>query len=222
MDVVHQKNEGYKGDYMARYRGPSLRLSRREGTDLFLKSGKRSVESKCNMETAPGMHGLRRGRLSDYGVQLREKQKVRRMYGVLEKQFRNYYKKASKSKGNTGENLLSYLEQRLDNVVYRMGFASTRAEARQLVSHKAFHLNGSIVNIPSYQVQAGDEIEVREKAKSQLRIKDALDLASDYREACEWLEVDSKTLKGVFKSVPDRTDLSAEINENLIVELYSK
>ena len=222
MDVVHQKNEGYKGDYMARYRGPSLRLSRREGTDLFLKSGKRSVESKCNMETAPGMHGLRRGRLSDYGVQLREKQKVRRMYGVLEKQFRNYYKKASKSKGNTGENLLSYLEQRLDNVVYRMGFASTRAEARQLVSHKAFHLNGSIVNIPSYQVQAGDEIEVREKAKSQLRIKDALDLARDYREACEWLEVDSKTLKGVFKTVPDRTDLSTEINENLIVELYSK
>ena len=223
MDVVHQKNEGSKGDYMARYRGPSLRLSRREGTDLFLKrGGKRSIESKCNMETAPGMHGLRRGRLSDYGVQLREKQKVRRMYGVLEKQFRNYYKKASKSKGNTGENLLSYLEQRLDNVVYRMGFASTRAEARQLVSHKAFHLNGSIVNIPSYQVQAGDEIEVREKAKSQLRIKDALDLASDYREACEWLEVDSKTLKGVFKSVPDRTDLSAEINENLIVELYSK
>jgi small subunit ribosomal protein S4 len=173
------------------------------------------------METAPGVHGLRRGRLSDYGVQLREKQKVRRMYGVLEKQFRNYYKKASKSKGNTGENLLSYLEQRLDNVVYRMGFASTRAEARQLVSHKAFHLNGSIVNIPSYQVQPGDELEVREKSKTQLRIKSALDLAGQ-REACEWLEVDSKTLKGVFKSVPDRTDLSAEINENLIVELYSK
>ena len=173
------------------------------------------------METAPGVHGLRRGRLSDYGVQLREKQKVRRMYGVLEKQFRNYYKKASKSKGNTGENLLSYLEQRLDNVVYRMGFAATRAEARQLVSHKAFHLNGSTVNIPSYQVQPGDELEVREKSKAQLRIKSALDLASQ-REACEWLEVDSKTLKGVFKSVPDRTDLSAEINENLIVELYSK
>ena len=206
---------------MARYRGPSLRLSRREGTDLFLKSGARSIESKCNMETAPGVHGLRRGRLSDYGVQLREKQKVRRMYGVLEKQFRNYYKKASKSKGNTGENLLSYLEQRLDNVVYRMGFASTRAEARQLVSHKAFHLNGATVNIPSYQVQPGDELEVREKSKAQLRIKSALDLASQ-REACEWLEVDSKTLKGVFKSVPDRTDLSAEINENLIVELYSK
>ena len=143
------------------------------------------------------------------------------MYGVLEKQFRNYYKKASKSKGNTGENLLSYLEQRLDNVVYRMGFAATRAEARQLVSHKAFNLNGATVNIPSYQVQPGDELEVREKSKAQLRIKSALDLASQ-REACEWLEVDSKTLKGVFKSVPDRTDLSAEINENLIVELYSK
>ena len=206
---------------MARYRGPSLRLARREGTDLFLKSGARAIESKCNMETAPGVHGLRRGRLSDYGVQLREKQKVRRMYGVLEKQFRNYYKKASKSKGNTGENLLSYLEQRLDNVVYRMGFASTRAEARQLVSHKAFHINGAIVNIPSYQVQPGDELEVREKSKTQLRIKNALDLASQ-REACDWLDVDSKTLKGVFKSVPDRTDLSAEINENLIVELYSK
>ena len=207
---------------MARYRGPSLRLSRREGTDLYLKSGVRAIESKCNMDSPPGVAaGARRGRLSDYGLQLREKQKVRRMYGVLEKQFRNYYKKASKSKGNTGENLLSYLEQRLDNVVYRMGFAATRAEARQLVSHKAFHLNGATVNIPSYQVQPGDELEVREKSKAQLRIKSALDLASQ-REACEWLEVDSKTLKGVFKSVPDRTDLSAEINENLIVELYSK
>ena len=207
---------------MARYTGPRLRLSRREGTDLYLKSGIRAIESKCNMDSPPGAAGgARRGRLSDYGLQLREKQKVRRMYGVLEKQFRNYYKKASKSKGNTGENLLSYLEQRLDNVVYRMGFAATRAEARQLVSHKAFHLNGAIVNIPSYQVQPGDELEVREKSKAQLRIKSALDLASQ-REACEWLEVDSKTLKGVFKSVPDRTDLSAEINENLIVELYSK
>ena len=206
---------------MARYRGPSLRLSRREGTDLYLKSGVRAVESKCNMETAPGVHGLRRGRLSDYGLQLREKQKVRRMYGVLEKQFRNYYKKAAKSKGNTGENLLSYLEQLLDNVVYRMGFGCTRAESRQLVSHKAILVNGSKVNIASYQVQPGDEVEVRENKKSQLRIQAALDLAAQ-REECNWLEVDSNNFRGVFKSVPDRTDLSTEINENLIVELYSK
>ena len=206
---------------MARYRGPSLRLSRREGTDLYLKSGVRAVESKCNMETAPGVHGLRRGRLSDYGLQLREKQKVRRMYGVLEKQFRNYYKKAAKSKGNTGENLLSYLEQRLDNVVYRMGFGCTRAESRQLVSHKAILVNGSKVNIASYQVQPGDEVEVRENKKSQLRIQAALDLAAQ-REECNWLEVDANNFRGVFKSVPDRTDLSTEINENLIVELYSK
>ena len=206
---------------MARYRGPSLRLSRREGTDLYLKSGVRAVESKCNMETAPGVHGLRRSRLSDYGLQLREKQKVRRMYGVLEKQFRNYYKKAAKSKGNTGENLLSYLEQRLDNVVYRMGFGSTRAEARQMVSHKAFLVNKKMVNIPSYQVQAGDEIEVRESKKGHLRIAAALKIAAT-REECDWIEVDDKNFKGVFKSVPDRTDLSTEINENLIVELYSK
>jgi len=206
---------------MARYRGPSLRLSRREGTDLYLKSGVRAVESKCNMETAPGVHGLRRSRLSDYGLQLREKQKVRRMYGVLEKQFRNYYKKAAKSKGNTGENLLSYLEQRLDNVVYRMGFGCTRAESRQLVSHKAILVNGSKVNIASYQVQPGDEVEVRENKKSQLRIQAAIDLAAQ-REECNWLEVDVKNFRGVFKSVPDRTDLSTEINENLIVELYSK
>ena len=206
---------------MARYRGPSLRLSRREGTDLYLKSGVRAVESKCNMETAPGVHGLRRGRLSDYGLQLREKQKVRRMYGVLEKQFRNYYKKAAKSKGNTGENLLSYLEQRLDNVVYRMGFGCTRAESRQLVSHKAILVNGSTVNIPSYQVQPEDVIEVRENKKGQLRIQSALDLAAQ-REVCNWLEVDAMSFRGVFKSVPDRTDLSTEINENLIVELYSK
>ena len=206
---------------MARYRGPSLRLSRREGTDLYLKSGVRAVESKCNMDTAPGVHGLRRGRLSDYGLQLREKQKVRRIYGVLEKQFRNYYKKAATAKGNTGENLLNYLEQRLDNVVYRMGFASTRAEGRQLVSHKAIMINGSVVNIPSYQVQPEDEISVREKSKSQLRIKGALDLA-DQRESCDWVEVDKTNLKGVFKSVPDIADLGMEINENLIVELYSK
>ena len=206
---------------MARYRGPSLRLSRREGTDLYLKSGVRAVESKCNMETAPGVHGLRRSRLSDYGLQLREKQKVRRMYGVLEKQFRNYYKKAASLKGNTGENLLSLLEKRLDNVVYRMGFGSTRAEARQMVSHKAFMVNNKTVNIPSYQVQPCDEIEVRESKRGHLRIAAALKIAES-REECDWLEVDNEKLKGVFKSVPDRTDLSTEINENLIIELYSK
>ena len=207
---------------MARYTGPTLRLSRREGTDLYLKSGVRAIESKCNMDSPPGVAaGARRGRLSDYGLQLREKQKVRRMYGVLEKQFRNYYKKAAASKGNTGENLLSLLEKRLDNVVYRMGFGSTRAEARQMVSHKAFMVNGKVVNIPSYQVQAGDEIEVRESKKGHLRIAAALKIA-DSREECDWLEVDATSFKGVFKSVPDRTDLSTEINENLIVELYSK
>ena len=206
---------------MTRYRGPSLRLTRREGTDLFLKSGVRAIESKCNMDTPPGVHGARRGRLSDYGLQLREKQKVRRMYGVLEKQFRNYYKKAASLKGNTGENLLSLLEKRLDNVVYRMGFGSTRAEARQMVSHKAFMVNGTVVNIPSFQVQAGDEIEVRESKKSHLRISAALKIAAT-REECDWLEVDETKFKGVFKSVPDRTDLGTEINENLIVELYSK
>tara|TARA_B000000441_G_scaffold132179_1_gene118148 strand:- start:4276 stop:4881 length:606 start_codon:yes stop_codon:yes gene_type:complete len=201
---------------MARYRGPSLRLSRREGTDLYLKSGIRAIESKCNMDTAPGVHGARRGRLSDYGLQLREKQKVRRIYGVLEKQFRNYYKKAAAMKGNTGENLLSLLEKRLDNVVYRMGFGSTRAEARQLVSHKALKVNGKVVNIASYQVQPGDEVEIRERKKGQLRIQASLKIAAT-REACEWLEVDDKNLKGVFKAVPDRADLGTEINENLIV-----
>ena len=206
---------------MARYRGPSLRLSRREGTDLFLKSGVRAIESKCNMDSPPGAQGARRGRLSDYGLQLREKQKVRRMYGVLEKQFRNYYKKAASQKGNTGENLLSLLEKRLDNVVFRMGFGCTRAEARQMVSHKAFKVNGQVVNIPSYQVQDGDEIEVRERKKSHLRIASALKIAAS-REECDWVEVDDKNLKGVFKSAPDRADLGTEINENLIVELYSK
>ena len=206
---------------MARYRGPSLRLSRREGTDLFLKSGVRAIESKCNMDSPPGAQGARRGRLSDYGLQLREKQKVRRMYGVLEKQFRNYYKKAASQKGNTGENLLSLLEKRLDNVVYRMCFGCTRAEARQMVSHKAFKVNGQVVNIPSYQVQDGDEIEVRERKKSHLRIASALKIAAS-REECDWVEVDDKNLKGVFKSAPDRADLGTEINENLIIELYSK
>jgi small subunit ribosomal protein S4 len=206
---------------MARYLGPKLKLSRREGTDLFLKSGVRAIESKCKIDTPPGQHGARRGRLSDYGVQLREKQKVRRMYGVLEKQFRNYYKEAARLKGNTGENLLQLLEQRLDNVVYRMGFASTRAEARQLVSHKAIVVNGKVVNIPSFNVKAEDVVAVREKAKKQARIGAALELA-DQREKPVWLEVDNTKLEGTFKRVPERTDLSPEINEQLIVELYSK
>ncbi|MCW8090801.1 30S ribosomal protein S4 [Alteromonas sp. ASW11-130] len=206
---------------MARYLGPKLKLSRREGTDLFLKSGVRAIDSKCKIDTAPGQHGARRGRLSDYGVQLREKQKVRRMYGVLEKQFRNYYKEAARLKGNTGENLLQLLEKRLDNVVYRMGFASTRAEARQLVSHKAIMVNGRVVNIPSFNVSAEDVVSVREKAKKQSRINAALELA-DQREKPTWIEVDNSKLEGTFKRVPEREDLSAEINEQLIVELYSK
>ena len=206
---------------MARYIGPKLKLSRREGTDLFLKSGVRAIDTKCKIETIPGQHGARRGRLSDYGVQLREKQKVRRIYGVLEKQFRNYYKEAARLKGNTGENLLQLLEKRLDNVVYRMGFASTRAEARQLVSHKAIVVNGQVVNIPSFTVKAEDVVSIREKAKSQARIVAALELA-DQREKPVWVEVDNKKMEGVFKRIPDRSDLSAEINEQLIVELYSK
>lgn len=206
---------------MARYLGPKLKLSRREGTDLFLKSGVRAIDSKCKLESAPGQHGARRGRLSDYGLQLREKQKVRRMYGVLEKQFRNYYKEAARIKGNTGENLLQLLEQRLDNVVYRMGFASTRAEARQLVSHKAVVVNGQVVNIPSFKVRPEDVVTVREKAKKQARIAAALELA-EQREKPVWLEVDSNKMEGQFKRLPERSDLSAEINEQLIVELYSK
>lgn len=206
---------------MARYIGPKLKLSRREGTDLFLKSGVRAIDTKCKIETIPGQHGARRGRLSDYGVQLREKQKVRRIYGVLEKQFRNYYKQAARIKGNTGENLLQLLEQRLDNVVYRMGFASTRAEARQLVSHKAIVVNGKVVNIPSFAVKAEDVVSVREKSKTQARIIAALELA-EQREKPLWIEVDNKKMEGVFKRIPDRSDLSAEINEQLIVELYSK
>ena len=206
---------------MARYLGPKLKLSRREGTDLFLKSGVRAIDTKCKIETIPGQHGARRGRLSDYGVQLREKQKVRRIYGVLEKQFSNYYKEAARLKGNTGENLLQLLETRLDNVVYRMGYASTRAEARQLVSHKAIVVNGGVVNIPSFTVKAEDVVSVREKSKTQARIIAALELA-DQREKPLWVEVDNKKLEGTFKRVPDRADLSAEINEQLIVELYSK
>ncbi len=206
---------------MARYLGPKLKLSRREGTDLFLKSGVRAIDSKCNLTTAPDQQGARRGRLSDYGLQLREKQKVRRIYGVLEKQFRNLYKEAARLKGNTGENLLQLLESRLDNVVYRMGLASTRAEARQLVSHKAILLDGKVVNIPSYAVAPEQVIAVREKAKKQARIVAALEVA-EQREKPTWIEVDTKKMEGVFKRRPERSDLSADINEQLIVELYSK
>ena len=206
---------------MARYLGPKLKLSRREGTDLFLKSGVRAIDSKCKIDTAPGQHGARKPRLSDYGSQLREKQKVRRMYGILERQFRNYYKEANRLKGNTGENLLVLLEGRLDNIVYRMGFAATRAEARQLVSHKAIVVNGRVVNIPSFQVSVDDVVAVREKSKKQARIKASLELA-EQREKPTWLEVDAAKMEGVFKRVPERSDLSADINEHLIVELYSK
>lgn len=206
---------------MARYLGPKLKLSRREGTDLFLKSGVRAIESKCKIDTAPGQHGARKPRLSDYGSQLREKQKVRRMYGILERQFRNYYKEANRLKGNTGENLLVLLEGRLDNVVYRMGFAATRAEARQLVSHKSIVVNGQVVNIPSYQVSVDDVVAVREKSKKQARIKASLELATQ-REKPTWLDVDVTKMEGVFKRIPERSDLSADINEHLIVELYSK
>jgi small subunit ribosomal protein S4 len=206
---------------MARYLGPKLRLSRREGTDLMLKSGVRPIESKCNVETAPGQHGARRGRASDYALQLRQKQKVRRIYGVLERQFRNYYKEADRLKGATGENLLKLLERRLDNVVYRMGFGSTRNESRQLVSHKAIVVNGRVVNIPSFQVSPEDVVCVREKAKGQLRIQSSLQLAAQ-RGGVPWVEVDQGKLEGVYKRHPDRSELPSEINENLIVELYSK
>ena len=206
---------------MARYIGPKCKLSRREGTDLFLKSGVRALDSKCKAETVPGVHGARRGRLSDYGLQLREKQKVRRIYGVLEKQFRGYYKEAARQKGATGENLLQLLECRLDNVVYRMGFGSTRAEARQLVAHKSITVNGVVVNIASYQVSEGDSVAIRAKAKSQLRIKAALDLAAQ-RAALDWVSVDTGKMEGTFSRKPEREDLPAEINESLIVELYSK
>ena len=206
---------------MARYIGPKLKLSRREGTDLLLKSGVRPIDSKCKIDSPPGQHGARRGRLSDYAVQLREKQKVRRFYGVLEKQFRNYYKRAERQKGATGENLLRLLESRLDNVVYRMGFGSTRAEARQLVSHKSILVNGQKVNIPSYQVRPEDVVSVTEKARAQLRIQSALQLAGQ-RAPVDWVDVDPGKAEGVFKRLPDRSELPTEINENLIVELYSK
>jgi small subunit ribosomal protein S4 len=207
---------------MARYRGPTCKLARREGTDLFLKSGIKPLETKCKLETPPGTkQAARKGRLSDYGVQLREKQKLRRMYGVLERQFRNTYHKAARMKGSTGENLLKLLEGRLDNVVYRMGFASTRAEARQLVSHCAIKVNGSQVNIPSYQVAAGDKIEVTDKAKAQPRIKTAVAMASQVGFP-EWVEVDDQALVGTLKNLPARDDILPDVNENLVIELYSK
>ena len=206
---------------MARYLGPKCKLSRREGTDLFLKSSVRPLESKCKIETLPGQHGAKRNRLSDYGIQLREKQKLRRMYGVLERQFRRYYKEAARRTGATGQTLLQILECRLDNVVYRMGFAATRAEARQLVSHKAIEVNGKIVNIPSYQVKAEDVIAVREAAKKQMRIQSALQIAKQVGFP-EWVEVDETKMSGKFKAVPERTDFLPDINENLVVELYSK
>lgn len=206
---------------MARYIGPKCKLSRRAGVDLMLKGRGRSLETKCNMETRPGQHGAVKPRLSDYALQLREKQKLKQMYGVLERQFRNYYLKASSTKGSTGLLLLQMLEQRLDNAVYRMGFANTRAEARQLVSHKAITVNGKPVNVPSYQVAPGDVIEIREKSKKQIRIASALAVTAQVGFP-DWLEVDEKAMKGTFKAVPERGQIVPDINENLVVELYSK
>lgn len=206
---------------MARYLGPKCKLSRREGTDLQLKSGVRSIEEKCKINMQPGQHGAKKARLSDYGVQLREKQKVRRIYGMLENQFKRYYVEAARRKGNTGANLLELLEGRLDNVVFRMGFGATRAEARQLVTHKGISVNGKTCNIPSYPLQTGDVVAVREKSKKQLRIQSALEL-SKQRGSLSWIDVDEAKLEGTFKSKPERAELSADINEQLIVELYSK
>jgi small subunit ribosomal protein S4 len=207
---------------VARYIGPKAKLSRREGTDLFLKSARRSLDSKCKLDSKPGQHGRTSGaRTSDYGNQLREKQKVKRIYGVLERQFRRYFAEADRRKGNTGETLLKLLESRLDNVVYRMGFGSTRAEARQLVGHKALTVNGAVVNIPSYSVKPGDVIALREKSKNQLRVVDALKLAQGQGLA-DWVSVDATKMEGTFKKVPDRDQHGAEIKEALIVELYSR
>ena len=206
---------------MARYIGPKCKLSRRAGVDLMLKGRGRSLETKCNMETRPGQHGAVKPRLSDYALQLREKQKLKQMYGVLERQFRNYYLKASSTKGSTGLLLLQMLEQRLDNAVYRMGFASTRAEARQLVGHKSVEVNGKSVNIPSYQVAVGDVVSIREKSRSQTRIASSLSMAAQAGFP-EWLDIDEKGLKGTFKAMPERSQVLPDINENLVVELYSK
>ncbi len=207
---------------MARYLGPKAKLSRREGTDLFLKSARRSIADKAKFDSKPGQHGRTSGqRMSDFGLQLREKQKVKRMYGVLERQFRRYFAMADKQKGNTGSNLLSLLESRLDNVVYRMGFGSTRAEARQLVSHKAITVNGHQVNIPSYLVKAGDVVSVREKSKKQGRVVEALQLATQVGIPA-WVDVNVEKAEGIFKKTPDRDEFAADINESLIVELYSR
>ena len=207
---------------MARYLGPKCKLSRRQGVDLGLKSRARAIESKCQLEKPPGQHGENRGRrMSDYALQLREKQKLRYTYGVLERQFRNYYKKAARLKGATGENLLQLLERRLDNVVYRMGFGCTRAEARQLVSHKAILLNGKCMNIPSHMVDKDDIISIREKSKKQVRVQDSLAIAEQLGFP-EWVDVDVKKMEGKLQSIPERNDLSADINESLVVELYSK
>jgi small subunit ribosomal protein S4 len=206
---------------VAKYTGPKCKLSRREGVDLELKSALRPLDSKCKLDQIPGQHGARRTRLSDYALQLREKQKLRRIYGILEKQFRNYYKAAAGQKGSTGENLLSLLETRLDNVVYRSGFGATRAEARQLVNHKAIMVNNKVVNIPSYRVKPNDVITVREKAKKQTRITDSINLAKT-RGIAEWISLDENKLEATFKNVPERTDLPPDINEQLVVELYSK
>ena len=208
---------------MARYIGPTCKLARREGVDLELKSPSRGLESKCKLNQAPGQHGAsRRARLSDYATQLREKQKVRRIYGILERQFRNYYRAAAQKKGATGENLLRLLEGRLDNIVFRLGFAVTRAQARQMVSHKSISVNGKLVNIPSYQVKPQDVVAVREKAKNQLRVKEALTVSQEMDLVPGWLSVDAQKMEGVVKAYPERADLSSEINESLIVELYSK
>jgi len=207
---------------MARYTGPKCKLSRREGTDLFLKSARRSLESKCKLDSKPGQHGRTSGaRTSDYGLQLREKQKLKRMYGVLEKQFRRTFEEADRRRGNTGETLIQLLESRLDNVVYRMGFGSTRAEARQLVAHRAIELNGHTADIPSMLVKAGDVVSVREKAKKQGRIKEALDLATGIG-LPQWVDVDASKLSGVYKQAPDRADVARDVNESMVVELYSR
>ena len=206
---------------MARYIGPKCKLSRREGTDLFLKSARRSLDTKCKLDSRPGQHGAKSTRISEYGTQLREKQKIRRMYGVLERQFRTYFDKAIAKRGATGEVLLQMLESRLDNVVYRMGFASTRAEARQLVSHKAIEVNGKPVNVPSYLLRAADVVAVREKSRAQLRIKSSLELA-EQNGFPSWVEVDAKNFKGTFKQLPDRAEFASDVNEQLVVELYSK
>jgi small subunit ribosomal protein S4 len=207
---------------MGRYRGPTCKLARREGTDLFLKSPVRSIDSKCKFDKEPGFRpGARRPRVTVYGTQLREKQKLRRMYGLQEKQFRRYYTDADNQRGSTGEMLLQLLESRLDNVVYRMGFAVTRAEARQLVSHNAIEVNGDKVNIPSYQVNPGDKIEVREKSKNQLRIRAAIEIAEQIGFQ-PWVDVDVKNAKGLYKAIPERSELSKDINESLVVALYAK